>query len=238
MPCTEESLLSCHRCHLWLLPASAPFKTKQHRSRRSGPGLAARPQPAARSLDGGRRLRRKMALRASAAISGTKPPAARAASPPAPRPLRSVGLTAALFSSPSPALHPRPVKEERPPASLSLTGSGSSRRRRQGGLPRCLPVRLGRRGGGRGACAGGASVGGSGSEGWAGGVRAVQPPGWHAGRRAPRHWGGLRIFEPRAAHYQGIGQAAAVRGGGQSRAEEGFRKSPFTLGHRCFVRLG
>lgn len=137
------------------------------------------------------------------------------------------------------ACPPSPTRERREtPASLSLTGSGSSRRRRQGGLPRCLPVRLGRRGGGRGACAGGASVGGSGSEGWAGGVRAVQPPGWHAGRRAPRHWGGLRIFEPRAAHYQGIGQAAAVRGGGQSRAEEGFRKSPFTLGHRCFVRLG
>lgn len=153
-----------------------------------------------------------MALLAPAAISGAKPPVpprsepSRTAAAPLGRSYRCSALIA-LICPPPPT---RERRETPPPPALSEPGwfhRGRVPRQlpwtRQERLPCSLPVRIGGRErdpSSSGACAGGASVGGSESEGWVGGPQAMQPPGWDAGRCAPRHWGRLCVFQLRDAH--------------------------------------
>lgn len=192
-----------------LLPALTPFKNKTKPKARNPPGAGCPPAACRWLARWRRRLLRKMAPLAPAAISGAKPPAVPRSDPTltAGAPLgpsyRRSALTA-LICPPAPT---RERRETPGPTEPGWFHRGRALRqpprRWQGRLPCSLPVRVGRRGreaGSRGACGGGASVGGSESEGWVGRVWAVQPLGWGAGCCAPRHWGRLRVAEPSAAH--------------------------------------
>ena len=130
-----------------LLPAFTPFKTNQHQTRRTCPGLAARPQPAARSLDGAAGFRGRWR-------SSARPPSRagrrRCAGAPAQRAELQRGRSArsvlplsaliALMCPPPPARERRETPEPQRACLRQLPW------RWQGRLPRSLPVRVGQRG--------------------------------------------------------------------------------------------